>query len=254
VFASPYATHLPAYYKKVLVGGDFAHLITEWAPTSLQVVTVPVFILVFGGFWLLGRNPRAVPIFDQLAFLAMTVVAFQAIRNIAWIGLVSLAVLPPLVDRLRAPVVEPRRLNRILALSMLALTGVALGGILAKPTSWFTHDFPTAAAREVARAAGPHGLVFGTSGYGDWLLWSEPQLAGRVAFDTRVEVLTHAQLQKIQRIEFAAGNWRSAIRPYRVLVRNPGAGEGAPLEDALRRASATHVVFKSPRVVVLRGG
>ena len=187
------------------------------------------------------------PVFDQLAFLAMTVIAFQAIRNIAWIGLVALAVLPPLVDRLRGPVDEPRRLNRILALSMLALTGVALGGIAAKPTSWFTHDFPTAAARAAARAAGPHGLVFATSGYGDWLLWSEPQLAGRVAFDTRVELLTHSQLQEIQRIEFAAGNWRAAIRA----AIESSCSTPAPATDLARArataASATHVVFKSPQ-------
>src|SRR5205085_1696152 len=142
VLASPYATHLPAYYKQVLVGGGFSHLVTEWAPTALHLVTIPVFILVLGGLWLLGRSPRAVPVYDQLAFLAMAVIAFQAIRNIAWLALVALAVLPPLIDRLRAPVDEPRRLNRILALSMLVLVGVALGGVAAKPTSWFTHAFP----------------------------------------------------------------------------------------------------------------
>jgi len=254
VLASPYATHLPAYYKKVLVGGDFAHLITEWAPTTLQIVTVPVFVLVLGGLWLLGRSGRGIPAYDKLAFLAMSVIAFQAIRNIAWLGLVALAVLPPLVDRLRAPVDEPRRLNRILALSLLALVGVALGGVLAKPPSWFTHAFPAAAGRAAARAAGPHGLVYATSGYGDWLLWTEPQLAGRVSFDTRVELLTHAQLKTIQRIEFAAGDWRGALQPYRVFVRNPGAGEGEPLENALRRASAMHVGFRSPQIVVLRRG
>src|SRR5205085_2842874 len=48
MLASPYAAHLPAYYKKVLVGGDFSHLVTEWVPTTLQLVTIPVFILVLG--------------------------------------------------------------------------------------------------------------------------------------------------------------------------------------------------------------
>jgi hypothetical protein len=254
VLASPYATHLPAYYEKVLVGGDFAHLITEWAPTSLQIVTVPVFILVFGGLWLLGRSGRTLPVYDRVVFLAMSVVAFQAIRNIAWLGLVALAVLPLLVDRLRGPVEEPRRLNRILALSMLFLVGVTLLGVVVKPTSWFEHAFPAAAARATARAAGANGLVFTTSGYGDWLLWSEPQLAGRVAFDTRVELLTHAQLKRIQRIEFAAGNWDAALKPYRVFVRKPGPGEGSPLENALRGASEMHVSFRSPQVVVLGRG
>jgi len=252
VLASPYATHLPAYYRKVLVGGDFSHLVTEWAPTTLQLVTIPVFILGAGGLWLLGRNGRAVPAFDQLAFLAMGVIAFQAIRNIAWFALVALAVLPPLVDRLRSPVDEPRRLNRILALSMLALVAVALGGVAAKPTSWFTHAFPGSAARATARAAGPRGLVYATSAYGDWLLWSEPQLAGRVAFDARFELLTKSQLKEIARVENAAGDWRSALRGYRVFVLGPS--PDATLEHALRQATAPHVPFRSRQVEVLSRG
>lgn len=249
VLASPYAMHLPAYYRDVLVGGDFTHFITEWAPTTLQLVTVPVFILVIGGLWLLGRNGRAVPVFDQLAFLAMAVIAFQAIRNIAWFALVALAVLPPLVERLLTPVEGPRRLNRILAISMLILTGVALAGVAVKPTSWFTHAFPARAAGAAARAAGPHGLVFATSGYDDWLLWSEPQLAGRVAFDARAELLRQSQLREIARIQNAAGNWRAALRPYRVFVLGPR--PDSTLNDALRTL-ALHVVFRSRQVVVLR--
>ena len=250
MLASPYATHLPAYYAKVLAGGDFSHYITEWAPTTLQLDAVPFFILVLGGLWLLGRSGRGVPVFDQLAFLVMAVIAFQAIRNIAWFALVALAVLPPLVDRLRAPVEEPRRLNRILAVSLLGLVGVALGAVAAKPTSWFMHAFPTAAAQATARAAGQHGRVFATSEYCDWLLWSEPQLAGRVAFDSRAELLTQAQLGEIVSIENAAGDWRAALRGYRVIVLKPG--PYATLEHELRRTSTVHVAFRSPQVVVLR--
>jgi len=252
LLASPYATHLPAYYTKVLAGGDFSHLVTEWRPTTLQPVTVTVFILVLGGLWLLGRNGRTVPVFDQLAFLAMAVIAFQAIRNIAWFALVALAVLPQLVDRLRAPVDEPRRLNRILALSLLFLVGVALAGVAVKPTSWFTHAFPSTAAQATARAAGPHGLVYATSGYGDWLLWSQPQLAGRVAFDSRFELLTLSQLKEIARISDAAGAWRAAVRGYRVFVLGPVTD--ATLEHALRRAFAVHAAFRSRQIVVLRRG
>ena len=252
VLVSPYATHLPAYYKQVLVGDDFSHLVTEWAPTTLELVTIPLFILVIAGLWLLGRYGRGMPVFDQIAFLVMAVIAFQAIRNIGWFALVALAVLPPLVERLRAPVEEPRRLNRILALSMLTLTAVGLVGVAAKPTSWFAHAYPPSAARATARAAGPHGRVFATSAYNDWLLWSEPQLAGRVAFDARFELLTRSQLEEIARIQNAAGDWRAALRGYRVFVLDRDSD--AALEHALRRAFPMHVAFRSPKVVVLRRG
>jgi hypothetical protein len=133
---------------------------------------------------------------------------------------------------------------------MLCLTGVALGGVAAKPTSWFTHAFPDRAARATARAAGPNGLVFATSGYSDWLLWSEPQLAGRISFDSRFELLTQSQLNEIARIENAAGDWRAAIRRYRVFVLGPK--PDATLEHALRRELGMHVAFRSRQVVVLR--
>ena len=250
MLASPYAVHLPAYYKTVLAGGDFSHFITEWVPTTLQLATIPLFILVLGGCWLLGRNHGVLPAFDQLAFLAMAVIAFQAIRNVAWFALVALAVLPPLLDRLRAPVDEPRRLNRILSLSLLAIAAVAVGGVAAKPTQWFAHSFPPAAASATARVAGPHGLVFATSTYPDWLMWSEPQLTGRVAFDSRVELLRHAQFEEIGRILNAAGDWRVSLRRYDVFVLNPG--PDAAFEHALRHDLAARVVFSSPQVVVLR--
>lgn len=249
VFVSPYALNLPAYYQKVLLGSDFKHLVTEWAPTTLTAVTAPVFLLVLGGLWLLGRNARALPVYDQVVFVVMSVVAFQAIRNIAWIALVALAVLPPLIDRMRSPVEEPRRLNRILALSMVALTVVAMAGVAAKPTSWFTHAFPDGAAQAAGAAAGQNGRVFATSPYADYVLWKRPDLAGRVAFDTRFELLSRGQLDALGRIENAAGDWRKTLRGYRVFVLGPKFDQ--TLEDALRRDPAVHVVFKSPQIVVL---
>lgn len=250
VFVSPYALHLPAYYEKVLIGSGFKQLVTEWAPTTLGIVTAPVFALVLGGLFLIGRAGRSIPMFDQLAFAAMAVVAFQAVRNIAWIALVALAVLPPLVDRLRSPVEEPRRLNRILSLVVLGSLLVAVGGVATKPTSWFTHAFPTGAARTVERAAGPKGHVFATSPYADWVLWRDPGVAGRIAFDTRFELMTRSQLLQIARIQDSAGRWVRSVRGFRVFVLGPKVDR--TLEHALLRALPVRVAFNSPQVVVLR--
>jgi hypothetical protein len=250
IFASPYALHLPAYYQKVLLGSDFKHLVTEWAPTTLTATTAPVYLLVLGGLWLLGRSARALPIYDQVAFVVMAVVAFQAIRNIAWIALVALAVLPPLIDRLRSPVEEPKRLNRILALVIIGSGVISVGAVAAKPTGWFTHNFPAGAAQATLDAAGPNGRVFATSPYADWVLWSDPRVSGRVAFDTRFELLSQRQLAALGRIEDAAGDWRRSLRGYSVFVL--GRKNDDTLEHALRRDLKARVVFSSPQVVVLR--
>jgi len=250
IFVSPYVLHLPAYYQKVLLGSDFKHLVTEWAPTTLMPVTAPMFLLVLGGLWMLGRNARTLPVYDQVAFVVMAVISFQAIRNIAWIGLVALAVLPPLIDRMRSPVEEPKRLNRILALVIIGSALISLAGVAAKQTNWFTHAFPGGGTKAAARAAGGKGRVFATSPYADWVLWEEPQLAGRVAFDTRFELLSTAQLDALGRIENAAGNWRKSLRGYSVFVL--GRKNDDTLEHALRHDLKARVVFSSPQVVVLR--
>lgn len=251
VFASPYGPHLPAYYEKILVGGDFKQFVTEWAPTTLSAQTAAVYLVVLGGLWLIGRAGRNAPLLDQLAFVLASVLAFEAVRNTAWIGLVALAVLPPLVDRLRnAPAEEPARLNRILSVTILATLAIAIAGVAAKSTSWFTSGFPNAAAKAAATAAGPQGRVYAASSYADWLLWSRPELAGRVAYDARFELLSAAQLRGIAEFQNRVGNWQATARRFNVFVLDPRANHA--LEQSLRHTLPARVVFSSPQVVVLR--
>jgi hypothetical protein len=251
VFASPYGPHLPAYYEKILVAGDFKQFVTEWRPTTLTAQTAAVYLLVLGGLWLLGRAGRVIPLLDQLAFALAAVLAFEAVRNTAWIGLVALAVLPPAVDRLRgSPAEEPARLNRILSITILATLVIAIAGVAAKSTSWFTSGFPAAAATAASTAAGAHGRVYASSSYADWLLWSKPGLGGRVAYDARFELLSQAQLQRIAQFESRVGNWLPTARGYQVFVLDPRSNQ--KLEQSLRHALPLRVVFSSPQVVVLR--
>jgi hypothetical protein len=250
LFASPYALHLPSYYNKILVGGHFKQFVTEWAPTTLTAGTAAVYLLVLGGLWLLGRAGRQALLLDQLAFVLTAVLAFEAVRNTAWVGLVALAVLPPLVDRLRGPVQDPPRLNRVLAVTILATAVISVGAVATKPTSWFTSGFPPAAAQAAAAAAGPQGRVFATSPYADWLLWSQPQLTGRVAFDARFELLSTSQLLRVARLQARSGDWLRTVSGDRVFVLNRRTDRS--LERSLIHRLPARVVFSSPRVVVLR--
>jgi hypothetical protein len=250
VLASPYALHLPAYYEKILVGGNFSQFVTEWAPTTLTATTAAVYLLVLGGLWLLGRAGRELTLFEQVVLVAAGLLAFEAIRDTAWIGLVALALLPGLVDALRRPAVEPRRLNRILSVVVVASVVISVAGVAAKPVSWLTSGFPAAAARATAGAAGPHGAVFASSGYADWLLWSRPQLTGRVAFDARFELLSSGQVRTLTLLQARAGNWLAAARRFRVFVLDPRSDRA--LAHGLERSLPARVIFSSPQVLVLR--
>jgi hypothetical protein len=250
VLASPYAAHLPGYYHKVLVGGNFSHFVTEWAPTTLGAATAPVYLLVFGGIWLLGRCGRRVSPFEKLALLSTSVLAFEAVRNTAWLGLTALVVLPTLLDGVRPATVEPRRLNRMLAAVVLAGLAVALGGVAVKSSSWFTADFPPAAAKAASDAAGARGRVFAMSSSADWLLWSRPELRGRVAFDARYELLTSAQVSTLGAFQARLGDWAKAADGYRVIVLS-GRHDDA-LRIALLRSGAVRQVAADHDVIVLR--
>jgi hypothetical protein len=250
VLASPYALHLPAYYENVLRGSGFSRFVTEWAPTTLTLVTIPLYLLMVGGVWLLGRTRNRLSAFEKLAFLTTAVLAFQTVRDIVWFGLVALVLLPRLLDEVIPSVPEPRRLNRLLATAICGGLLVAVVGVATNPASWFERDFPPAAADAAAAAAGPEGLVLATSPFADWLLWTHPELAGRVAFDARFELLTPSQLERAARFLGRSGAWTATARPYRVLVL--GKQDDSQLRAALRRVRLARVVRIDRNVVVLR--
>jgi hypothetical protein len=250
LLVSPYALQLPDYYDKVALKGGFGGFVTEWAPTTLSAVTMPFYLLVFGGMWLIGRAGNRLRGFEKLAFLATAILGFQANRNVAWFGLVALCTLPVLVDELRPPAVEPRRLNRMIATAVLVGAVVAVAGVATNDNAWFLRDFPPPAAAAVSATAGSNGRVLATSSYADWLLWARPELAGRVAYDSRFELLTKAELRRAQRFQARVEGWKAIAAQYRVLVIDRD-------DDSSLRASLVHlglakVVRADGRVVVLR--
>jgi hypothetical protein len=250
VLASPYATSLPHYYRTIFSSG-FGSYVTEWAPTTLTPVTAPVYLLALGGLWLFGRTRGRASLFEQLAFVGLTLLAFSAVRNAVWLALFSLVVLPRLMDTLRAPAVEPRRMNRMLAIAMMVGVAVATVAVAFKPTSWFTQQqYPVAAVNAAAKAAGAHGRVFANERYADWLVFEHSQLAGRIAYDSRFELLTSRQLRSVTEFRNLVAGWRSTISGYSVLMLDKD-DDAKPIRALLRERTA-RVVLRRGSVVVLR--
>jgi hypothetical protein len=250
VFDSPYALHLPSYYESVLGGRDFGQFVTEWAPTTLSVVTIPFYLLVLGGVWLFGRVGGRVTAFEKLAFVVLAVGGLESVRNIVWFGLCALIVLPRLVDGIRSGAPELGRLNRLLAVAVIVAVVGATAVVAGKGRSWLLADYPTAAAGAVAGSAGQTGTVLSTTDFADWLLWRQPGLSGRIAYDTRFELLTSNELARAARYLVQAGAWRATARPYRVFVLDRI--DDRDLRRALVRAGIARVISVDGRVVVLR--
>jgi len=218
VLVSPYAASLPSYYRWILFDVHFSRFITEWAPTTLRLVTAPVFLLAIGGVWLFGRARGAGSTFEALAFLGTGALAFQAERNMPWFGLTAILVLPGLLDRARVPAPPPRGANRILAAAAAFGTVAAIAAVGAKGNSWLLQRYPAAAANTAAAAAGRSHRVFANESYADWLVWTHPRLSGRIAFDARFELLTDPQLVSLFDFRTGLGDWRAAAVGYDVLV------------------------------------
>jgi hypothetical protein len=103
-------------------------------------------------------------------------------------------------------------------LAMLVGLAVSAAG---RSDAWFQQHYPVALDHAVGRALASHpgARVFADVRYSDWLLWRRPELAGRLAFDARYELLTAGQLRTIERFNHQIGdNWRAAARGYRVIV------------------------------------
>jgi hypothetical protein len=77
-----------------------------------------------------------------------------------------------------------------------------------KPSAWIERDYPSAVARSISAVADGKSSVrvYADERYADWLLWKDPRLRGRVAYDARFELLTNRQLVDLY-------FWRSRIGP-----------------------------------------
>jgi hypothetical protein len=256
VLASPYGFDLPRYYRSVLDNPALAHSVSEWGPSTLRGQPL-FFALLLAGTVAVALGRRGLTPFAILAFFGAGVLGLLAIRNIVWFALVAAAVLPGAVDALWRPSEGRRRSSLNLALSV---TGIAFFVVMATAVAsrgdrWLEGGYPARAASVVSKAARaePGARIFADERYADWLLFEDPSLAGRVAYDVRFELLTKPQLDRIVAFRLEHGSdWLRAADGYRLLVLDPKSDAGAV--KALRRQRGTSVLYRSGDVVVLDRG
>jgi hypothetical protein len=223
VFASPYGLSLVDYYHRTLLNGSFGKFVTEWRPTTLSAGNVPVFLIACVGLWLLGRAGARVSLFERLAFVAIVPGAFLALRNIGFLGLVALLVLPLVVDGVipRRKPAGPSPVRLGLAIATAAGAGIAAVALFGAPGRAFADRYPPVARETVARALerDPKAHVFADEHFADWLLFRIPSARGRVAFDARFELLSKTQLERLYRwAAESTDHWRAAAAGNSIVV------------------------------------
>lgn len=225
LLATPYGTSIVSYYRKTLLNPTFGQLITEWRPvTSTLVLAVPCLGLAATVIWLLGRSGRRTPMFDQLALVVLAAGAVFAVRNITWFGLACAMLMPACVAALlgHRPVAPRRRtINLTMAWLSLAVLVGSLITVAARPATWYerTYSGRTLATVETIVKEQPSARIFADVRYSDWMLWHDPALAGKLAYDTRLELLNTQQLRAIAGLgEIVTPHEADVLAPYRVLV------------------------------------
>jgi hypothetical protein len=179
--------------------------------------------------------------------------AITAVRNVTWAALTFVVLVPGLLTAIVTPRPAPRRRR----LNLMLVTGIALlllgtfAAVAAQPRTWFERGYDQRAASVVSEQAArdPSLLIYAGDRFGDWLLWHDPDLAGRIAYDSRLELLTHHQLTRLVDLANQKGtDFASLISGYGLLVLDP---KRLPdLTEALLKLPRTHVVLRGHDVIV----
>ena len=257
VFASPYGPSLAGYYRSTLANSAFADLVGEWQPPTLRRDAL-FFVLAIATVWLIARYGRRLTMFERCAVLATLFGGLLAVRNIVWFVLVVAIVAPLAVDELWPPDGRRRRVRVNAALGVAAGSAVVGAFVLTaiQPESAHLSRYPERAADAVGVIAGHDRAtrVFANERFADWLLWREPRLAGRIAFDVRFELLSERELRAIAEFRGRAGSgWKRAVAGYDILVLDP-ASDGASERSLLAEEGMKRVYRDDAISILVRAG
>jgi hypothetical protein len=257
LLASPYGFEAVGYYHRLLLNPAFGHYVTEWAPTRFGIATAPFYALALLAAWLAGRCASRLTRFEQATLLIIFVLALLAVRSVVWFMLSALVLLPGaldgvLVSRWGSP--RYRYVNLVLGAAAPVVCAIVAIGAFMHPASWFTRDFPPAAADRVAQIAArdPHARIFANERFADWLVLQHPSLAGRIAFDGRFELLTAKELQRIVYFRARIIGSQNVIRGYRLLVLYPAKKSEEKVTNALLASPSRRAVYRDKSIAVIR--
>lgn len=218
--ATPYGVDIADYYRLLLFDPPFGDYVVEWGRTTLEPITAVFFVVAALGAVLIVWKRRRLAWFDIAVLTILFLGALQAVRGIAWFALGAAVLLPNALDGVfRSPsVVKYPRVNLAIAGVSVAAALVAIGVVAVKPTGWFEARWPAGAITAV-ESAGPNARVFPSDRHANWLLWHDPSLRGRLAFDTRFELLSKQTFRSLLYWNSQVGDdWKRIADGYSVLV------------------------------------
>lgn len=255
VLATPYGPLTTArYYHLMIIDPPFDRYVTEWQWSEPDWNTLAFYVLSAFALGLVWRRWKRLTIFD-IATLAVTFAgAVTAIRGIPWFALSCMVLLPVAIGRSLEAKPGPifRRLNLALGVGAAAVLAGVVAASLTRDASWYERNWPTASVHALIRtAAGRDGQVYAATRYGDWLLWEEPSLRGRVAYNVRFEILDPETFFRIARFRGEQGpDWKTLADGYEVVVLESDQ-KPSSVDDFLAEPGA-RPLYRDDRITVVQ--
>jgi hypothetical protein len=248
LFASPYHVGVLSYYHRTAFNSSFGKYLSQWAPTSFSPISASLLVLAFATVWMLGRSSAAYTRYERGLLVTAVILVLLAVRNWAFASLLLVMLAPQGFDRAlrkRAPRPAPAIGAAVAAVAALAAV-VGLVASLTSSDSKLTRGYPPAAGRAIADAASrPGARVYAGLKFSDWLLWTHPELAGKVVVDVRYSLLETSELRRL--VTFDAGSRVDApLGQPNVFLLDPDLEK-----DALTGLRpAVRIVYKTDHAVV----
>jgi hypothetical protein len=254
LFASPYVSHLLTYYRHTAFNPQFAKFVGEWQPATPSPKTALFYVLLAIAVWAFARRRSALTAFEWMVLLTTAAAGIAAVRNAGLFALAALMIVPVAFEARPQARATPGALA--VALAPLALLSALVVVAAVQMHDWVRGAYPAQPARAIERIAraNPEMRVFADVRFADWLLWRDPWLAGRVAFDARYELLSVDQINSIHRFnEHREYGWEGAAEGYGAVVLDEPPS-GAIAKSLLARGGA-RIAYgaRGVTVVVLRG-
>lgn len=243
--ASPYALGLPSYYRSTILNPAFAAVINEWRPLTLTGGLLPEWLLLGAVVWAVARSRRKVWSFEPGVLLMLAVLTLHSVRTVTFLALAAAAFLPPFLERKPQAAHSSPRLGPWVPVAAIAFAALLIVAGVTYPTP---SQFQPRAAAVTARLTGS-GKAFAPLELGDWLLWHEPGLRGRVSVDARAELLSPDELRRYAALWGEPNAWRSAVAGYRTIILSRNE-EASLVRRLLAQPRRFRVAYRDPKLVV----
>ena len=251
LLCTPYGFETLTYLRDVGSNDAIRELISEWrAPRLDDPASAPFFALLASTAIAAGVMWRRITSFEWLTVVPL---AGASLFSQRFVGFFAFAAAHLLGRVWSAANTQERPVPRALRLLPHAVAAVALGTVVHAFTA--TDGFerrarlPEGAARALALVAGrAEARVLADEQTSNYVLWKEPRLAGRVALDSRLELLSEQEIRDFA--AFLSGRaWRRYASAYDALVIEPSVHPA--LAAAVRRDRDWRVLADTEHALVV---